>query len=397
MSILFDSSMPIQDYSILIIGISCHPTHIVRFIRNLKTVNPSVRISLLTNREPGVFPEETHNSLEKFTSRLKSVPLINHLINRFSSMLQIRALARNRHYDIVNIHYPKFFMSYLMRYMHRMSTSVVITPWGSDVLRLEGKLKRKQLTRVFHKADYITVGTQGDIGETLINEMRVDKGKFHSLTWGSETIDYINAHLGEISTDDAKKKLGIENRYVITCGYNAFEEQRHGLIIDAIMKIRSQLPTELVLLFPVTYGSTFGTSKKEYVESLKSRCLDLGLNAVFYEDYLSVADLFYLRQGTDMFIHIQTTDGGNSSLQEYVLCGKKVVHGSWIHYDYLEKYKPLFYYPVMDLSQLHEAILNAYRSEPIKTPSEVLGFIRNRGWTAKMELWNNFFISIVEK
>lgn len=400
MSMHFDSGMPKQDYSILIVGILCHPSHIVRFIRNLKHVNPSARISLLTNREPSVYPKEVHECLDEFlkwriSDRLRRLPFVNQQINRFSFSLQIRQLVKTRRYDIVDIHYPQPFLSFLMRQLRKMTTSIVITPWGSDVLRLEGKRNRKLLAKVFHKADYITVGAQGDIGERLINEMKVDKHKLHPLVWGSETIDYINEHIQKVSTEDAKKKLGLDNRYVITCGYNAFEEQRHELMISAIREIKSQLPPNLVLLFPVTYGYSYGTRKQEYVERLKRLCRELGLDAVFYEDYLSVSDLFYLRQGTDMFIHIQTTDGGNSSLQEYVLCGKKVVHGSWIHYEYLEKYAPLFYFPVDDLSHLDLAILNAYRSESINTPKEVLAFIRNRGWKAKMRHWNDFFTSII--
>lgn len=399
MSMLIDLGMPKQNYSILIVGILCHPSHIVRFIRNLKYVNPSARISLLTNREPGVYPKEVHECLDEFlkwriSDRLSWFPFVNQQINRFSFSLQIRKLVKTRRYDIVDIHYPQPFLSSLMRQLRKMSTSIAITPWGSDVLRLEGKRNRKQLAKVFQKADYITVAAQGDIGDRLINEMKVDKHKLYPLVWGSETIDYINEHIQKVSTEDAKKRLGLENRYVITCGYNAFEEQRHEIMISAIREIKSQLHPNLVLLFPVTYGYSYGTRKKEYVERLKGICRESGLDAVFYEDYLSVADLFYLRQGTDMFIHIQTTDGGNSSLQEYVLCGKKVVHGAWIHYDYLEKYKPLFYFPVNDLGQLSKAILYAYRSEPIKTPSEVLDFIRNRGWKAKMRLWNEFFLLI---
>lgn len=394
-----DSEMSKQNYSILIVGINCHPTHIIRFIRNLKLVNPSVKISFMTNREPSVYPEEVHCVIDEFikwrlSSRCGKIPFINELINHFSSLFQIHSLAKKRRYDIIDIHFPQYYFSYLMRHMRKMSKSIVISPWGSDVLRLEGKRKRRQLAKVFLKADYITVGTKGDIGETLINEMRVNQSKFHSLTWGSETIDYINEHLQSVSTSDAKKKLGLEDRYVITCGYNAFEEQRHLQMISAIEKIKTQLPTNLVLLFPVTYGYSYGTRKQEYVEILRKKCQDSGIDAVFYENYLSVADLFYLRQGTDMFIHIQITDGGNSSLQEYVLCRKKVVHGSWIHYDYLEKFKPLFYFPVNDLNHLSEAILKAYYSDPIETPAEVLSFIHNRGWKAKMASWDSFFRSI---
>lgn len=389
-----------QDYSILIIGINSHPSHLIRFIRNLKFVNPSVRISLLTNWEPARFPEETHETLAEFikwriSSRCNGIPFINRMINRVSSSLQIQRLRRTRNYDIINIHYPQFFLSYLMSFLKKMSSSIVVSPWGSDVLRLEGKRKRRELAKVFREADFVTVGQTGNIGKTVLNEMKVDKGHLHPLAWGSETIDYINEHLQEVSTNDAKRKLGLGNRYVITCGYNAFEEQRHEMMINAVQSIQSQLPNDLVLLFPVTYGYSYGTRKKEYVDRLKELCGKLNLDAVFYEDYLSVSELFLLRQATDMFIHIQTTDGGNSSLQEYVLCGKKVVHGSWMHYTYLEQFKPLFYFPVDDLSRLDETILHAFSSESIDTPAEVLDYIRNRGWKQKMVLWNDFFTSIV--
>lgn len=399
MLISIDSEMPKQDYSILIIGINSHPSHLIRFIRNLKYVNPSVRISLLTNWEPARFPEEIHEILVEFfkwriSSRWNWSPFINRLINRVSSFLQIQRFIKTRNYDIINIHYPQSFLCHLMSSLKKISSSIVISPWGSDVLRLEGKRKRRELAKVFQKADYITVGQTGNIGKAVVNEMKVDKSHLHPLAWGSETIDYINDHLQEVSTNDAKEKLGLGNRYVITCGYNAFEEQRHEIMIHAIQSIESHLPKDLVLLFPVTYGYSYGTRKKEYVDRLKELCEKLNLDAVFYENYLSVSELFLLRQATDMFIHIQTTDGGNSSLQEYVLCGKKVVHGSWMHYTYLEQFKPLFYFPVDDLNCLDEVIVKAYNSECIETPVEVMNYIRNRGWKEKMRLWDAFFSSI---
>ena len=81
-------------------------------------------------------------------------------------------------------------------------------------------------------------------------------------------------------------------------------------------------------------------------------------------------------------------------MQEYVLCGSKVVLGSWIHYNRLEQFKPLFYYPVDNLDDLGDVIVNAYNAEPIRIPNEVMDSIRNRGWKAKMKLWDEFFASI---
>ena len=165
-------------------------------------------------------------------------------------------------------------------------------------------------------------------------------------------------------------------------------------MIKTIAAIKHQLPDNLTLLFPVTYGCSYGTRKKEYVEQIKQWCKESELDAVFYEDYLSVADLFYLRQGTDMFVHIQTTDAGNSSLQEYILCGKKVIHGAWIHYPFFENHEPLCYFPVASLDDLGDAILKAYHSGAIKTPDKVIDYIRNQGWRARMKLWDDFFCSL---
>ena len=390
-------------YSILIIDIFGLRSHVNRFVRYLKLTNPLVKISLFSDMPQSCFSLETINYLDGFIKwkRYKGMLLglqwlgfLKRWINYGSLHYQLTKLSRNKHFDIVNIHYPQYFMCYMMRPLRRMSSSIVVSPWGSDVLRLEGKEKRRKLARVFRKSDYTTVGKMGDIGKTLVNEMGINENKFHPLSWGSETIDYINKHLSEVSAEEAKRQLGLQNRYVITCGYNAFEEQRHETMIEAINSIKNNLPENLTLVFPLTYGFS-DNHKREYSNRLKRLCVEKDLVAVYFEEYVSVDDLFLLKMATDMFVHIQTTDGGNSSLQEYVLCGKKVVHGTWMHYPFLEQYKPLFYFPVEDLEHLGEAILCAYYSNHIEVPDQVLDYIRNRGWKAKMKLWDDFFVSLV--
>ena len=375
----------------------------MRFIRVLKQTNPKVQITLFSDRRLDQMPGELSEYIEEFIRwkqyyfippRWKKMVFLNKWINCASLYFQFKKLSKEKRFDIVNIHYPQYFMASVMKFTKMMAPAIVVTPWGSDVLRIERKRDKHLLAKVFQNSNYITTGLSGDVGNTLVNDMGIDRNKLRPLGWGSETIDYINDHLFEVSVDEAKRQLGLENRYVITCGYNAFEEQRHEVMIKAIASVKHQLPDNLILLFPVTYGYSYGTRKQEYVEQIKYWCKELDLNAVYYEDYLSVSELFYLRLATDMFIHIQTTDAGNSSLQEYVLCGKKVVHGTWIHYPHLEQFKPLFYFPVEDLEHLGEAILNAYHSDHIEVPDQVLDYIRNRGWKAKMKLWDDFFVSI---
>lgn len=391
-----------RGYSILIVDFYGLRSHITRFIRNLKLSNPAAKISLFTDMPQRDFPVEIADYIDGFIKwkRYEKNPLgckglsfLRTWINYVSLIFQVSKLSRTKHYEIVNIHYPQHFMCFVMKKIRKMSSSIVVSPWGSDVLRLKGKIRKRRLAYVFRKADYITAGQTGAVGRIIINEMKINVDKFHSLAWGSETIDYINEHFFDASAEEARRCLGLEGRYVITCGYNAFEEQNHEVMINAINAIKDSLPNNLTLVFPLTYGLS-EAHKKKYVGRLKQLCNEMNLNAVYFEEYLSVADLFLLRMSTDMFVHIQPTDAGNSSLQEYVLCGKKVVHGSWVHYQYLEKYKPLFYYPVEDLEHVGEAILKAYYSDGISVPSEVVDYIRNRGWKAKMKLWDDFFCSI---
>ncbi len=388
-------------YSILIVCIHGSPGHTERFVNNLKQTNPDARISLYSDREKNAYSSEMLDCLDEYFQQEKYAGWPHHLgrfrenFDHYAFVRQFRRLSKTHHYNIINIHFPQYILSGVMRYLKRMSDSVVVSPWGSDVLRLEDPQKQKKLTCIFKKADYITSRPSGPIGKVVCQEMKVEPSKLYPLGWGSDTIDYINEHILEVSRDSAKERLGLEGRYLITCGYNAFEAQRHEIIINAIHSKRGQLPENMTLIFPVTYGATYGSGKQKYISRLKDLCENLKLPVVFYESYLSVSELFLLRRATDMFIHIQTTDGGNSSLQEYVLCGAKIVHGSWIHYDKLEKYSPLFYFPVSELDDLGDVIVDAYNSEPIHTPEQVMETIRNRGWRARMKMWNDFFVSCV--
>ena len=388
-----------NSYSILIICINGIPGHLIRFVRNLKQTNPEAHISLFSNRNREWFPNELNDYIDDFiqqkeySGRLHRLWKFRPWFDRKAFVKQFKELSKTNHYNIVDIHFPQFFLCYVMKYIRKMCNTIVISPWGSDVLRVNDPKVKKKLFKVFQNCDYVTTRITGNTGKVINEEMKVPKEKFHLLGWGSETIDYINEHISEVSKEQAKELLNLNGRYLITCGYNAFESQRHEIIINAINGKRDQLPDNMTLLFPVTYGNCSGASEQAYINKLKTLCSDLQLSVVFYEDYLSVAELFLLRRATDMFIHIQNTDAGNSSLQEYVLCGAKVVHGAWIHYTNLEAYKPLFYYPVNELDELGNAIVDAYHAEPIQTPKEVLEIIRDRGWKAKMKLWNDFFVS----
>lgn len=383
-------------YSILLIAFDCHYSHVARFVKNLKRTNPLVEITLFADHED-ISDEITENVFKiiyrhyhKAKGFIKS-KLHSRVLNKILLYRQFRSLLKQGNYDLISIHFCRYYMFYYMRLLRKLGKKIVIIPWGSDVMRLNSRIKLNLLGRVYRNADMIAVPSTCQLGTKIVNEFGVNESKMFPLSWGSETIDYINEHL-TIASSEAKTELGLNGMYVITCGYNAFPEQRHEAIIDAISKAKDSLPSNIVLLFPVTYGNN---KKDAYVKLLKNKVNCLNLNAVFFENYLSVPEVFMLRRASDMFIHVQTTDAGNATIMEYVICGNKVLHGSWMQYKWMDC-EPKFYFPINNLDELSDSIVTAYKSEQPVLPEEVVTVIKERGWSGKMPSWNEAFMRLLQ-
>lgn len=378
-------------YSILIIAIDCHFSHMTRFVCNLKIENPDVEMHYLTEKDKDKIPEDIiHNVDEVIHFNVSNGEGGYYGIYKkiVSLKKQFKKLSNNHKFDIIDIHFPHYYMAAAMPCLRKMSKNIVVTPWGSDILRVDGFRAKILFRGVLAKCDYITTAIDGNVGKRILENLPNSHKKFYFQAWGSETIDYIVHHIKETNTTAAKERFGLAGKYVITCGYNAFRAQNHDKIIDAIAGKRSQLPENLKLLIPVSYGAY---DKDKYIAELKKKCQEAHVDALFVEEYMTVADVFLLRMATDIFVHAQNTDAGCASLQEYVLCDKKIVHGSWIRYPKLDVYSPLCYYAASDFSALGDVIVDAYHAEPIKFSQEAIDYIKSNGWEVRRKEWNDMF------
>lgn len=382
-------------YSILIVAYEASLLQILTFVKNLKKENPLAVIHLLTNRKM----DSVTCELKEYVSReiriheghggfwSKKIP---GYINKCLFLLPFVRLSLRR-YDIVNIHFAKPKLLKAMRWIQKMSKNIVITPWGSDVFRVDDETAINKMRKIYGLASCVTCNSTSQLGLAVVEKYRYDPQKMVPLRWGLEYVDFIEEFKPNKSTQEAKERFGVANKYVISCGYSTAPSHRHEVIIDAVNSIKEQLPDNMTLLFPFTYG--WGT--QEYVQSIKDKCTSLGIKAVYVEEYLDMEDLYTLRMATDIFVHVQTTDAGASCVMQYVLCHKKIVHGSWMKYVDLEQYKPLFYYPVDNLENLGEVILEAYRSTGIDIPEGVIQTIMDRGWNKEAKRWDDLFGSMV--
>ena len=159
-------------------------------------------------------------------------------------------------------------------------------------------------------------------------------------------------------------------------------------MIEAVDAIKDKLPSNLLLLFPMTYAGN-----KEYFKELQDLLTIKGIAYKFVTDFMSLDELFDLRMATDIFVHVQKSDANASSVQEYLLCEKKVVNGEWLRYKELEKNGKAPYYIVESLSTLNDAILRAYQSDESIISAEVIDYIESYGWKKWIVKWDAYYQS----
>ncbi len=377
-----------RNYSILLIG-NFESVYVVQFVKNLKLFNPSVHIYFWgytrDKRESDTNTIDCYDECHFFNIKnfVKSSPLwqikaIKELRKDFSTFVA------GRHFDYISIQYIKPEYFFLIEYFKKCASHLVLTPWGSDVYRI-GWYNKFIVKKIFNKADFIT-GVDDRFTRDVIKIFNVPSSKIVHCDLGVAPIDYIIEHKDQISMEEAKHKLGVDNSYVITCGYNANPTHQHLKIIEAIQKVKKELPNNLTLFFPLTYPNN-----PNYIQEIKDKIKEYYLRAVFFDKFLDIPHLFLLRQSTDLFIHVQPTDASSGTLYEYILCEKKILNGTWLKYPDIERSGVKPYFLVENLENLGEAIVNTYKAKPINIDKQILVDLEKKQWKVVIKDWDVFF------
>lgn len=379
-----------KEYSVLILG-NFESFYVVQYVKNLKKYNPQAHLFFWGyTREKNDTDRSFLSCYDEYclfdikkelrSSTLGKLSVISKLRKSFKTFVE------GKHFDYVNIHYIKPEYCFLLDYLKKCASKLVLTPWGSDVLAV--KYFYKYLVRqLFDSADFVT-GEEGRFTQDVKRLFNVPENKIVHCVIGFEPIEYIIEHKKLTDTNEAKHHLKLDNHYVITCGYNANRVHRHSEIIDSINQVRHQFPDNLLLVFPFTYPKV-----PEYIQTIKQKVNDYGLNAVYFEDFLDMQHLFFLRQATDIFIHVQPTDASSASLWEYILCEKKIINGSWLQYPELVKNGKLPYFELDKMENLGKKVVETYLSAPIEISQELFKDFEKKQWKVAIKDWDKLFSS----
>lgn len=385
-----------HNYTLLLVG-NPYDGHFLRFVKYIHQGNPSAIIDVFGINQNGKCVSSDYNTIVRniylfdCDKKLAKFPILRNLEFIHKLRKYFRSNVAKEKYDIVNIHAPLYYHSFLLNDIKSVTKYLVLTPWGSDVYRISNMERR--IVKKLYDASNIVTGSYGlRFTQDVMRIYNIPETKMRNVTLFGDQIDYYMEHKDAISVEQAKNNFGIkEDSYVITCGYNASLGQRHMEIIDAIDKAKTNLPTNIVLLFPFTYGGS-----NEYKESVKKRVQELGFKGVYCETYLNLESLLKLRLATDMFIHIQTTDANNGSLKEYLYFDKNVINGGWLRYDDIEEndYRPYHVTPTVD--DLSKVIERAYRQGPVPLRKRVKETIEYYSYHNLVPKWIELFMSLVD-
>jgi len=374
---------------ILIIG-NLEDNHLKKFTNNLKKNDSKLCMDVFST-----------NYLSKKNYSSKEIPFCNniyYITRHFSKFVykisvlkfffymldmrfSIKTQLQNR-YDIVNIHYVSFLFLFVKSYLFKITNKIIISPWGSDVYRINA-IQAYLYRTIYNTADYIATSSirfRRDVQHKFL----VPDAKFVNLGFGSEIIDLIS-DASDLTKEQAKLSLGLSNRYVIGCGYNASPFQNHKMIINSISKIKEFLPENFILLFQMTYPKY-----REYISEIENLLQQEKLPYIIYSEYLDGDKVVNIKKCTDLFIHIQKTDAFSGSVQEALLCNTKVINGSWLRYPDLETYG-IPYYIVESIDKLDDIIISSINDRREIIPIQLKFEIEKKGLNYQSKKWLDFF------
>ncbi|MGJ7024625.1 glycosyltransferase [Petrimonas sulfuriphila] len=372
---------------ILIIGNSSD-NHLKRLERYINEVNKDGKLyievfNINPNEKYELFKRTFHikNFFPKFFLKIKFIRTIVSFLNYYLSFLQVG------NYDVINIHFVTVH-SYILLPLYKLkSKKIMISPWGSDVYRID-KATRNKIKKVYDAADYISVA-KIQFRDDVKKIFSVSDSKLIDLGFGSENIDSL-IHIESLTKEDAKNNLDLKNSFIISCGYNRSKAHNHLIIVDALSSIRDLLPQNTVLIFLMTYGP----ENHEYFQEIEKKLKLANFKYIIFYNFLSTTEVATIQKATDLFICIQDTDANSATLQEYLLCKTDIIIGEWLKYPQFEKYG--LPYLKTSSKEILATTLKEYftAQEKIYIPERLIDDIRQSAWSVKIKEWYNFYLSL---
>lgn len=378
---------------ILVIGSGIDDKYIGNYLRECKRIEPDIYFDFISSYIGANSP--FRGEVGRFVPVKKHYPSVCYKLPKLRGFCNLQDIAKTIReyvsqcklegikYDDCQIHALNPIYVKVADCLKSIAERLIISPWGSDILQATPRSILK-LRKLAAKSDVITSPKGSRFENDIIAILQVPVEKLYDLSFGVMTIDEILKR-ETITNEQAKRSLGIENRYAIVIGYNGNPGHNHLKVIKCLAMVKEQLPTNYIVLVPLTYGCSAA-----YKAQIESALNSYGVSYKLLLQYMSDEEVVNLRKATDLFIHAQQTDANCGTIAEYLLCRKKIINPTWIAYPHYEIFGSPFY-SFSDFEELPQTIVMAIRDVANKVSPRLADDIALMGWKHQAEKWVNLY------
>lgn len=248
------------------------------------------------------------------------------------SLKQSRLLGeRLKQIDILHVHFADLPLMLLCYRLFALSHKIIITFWGSDLLRAF-KWKLRAVRYFLYKADIIQL-----VSENMLKKFHNEYGlefenKLSILDFGNPMYRIIDEVSRTMTREGCKDYWKMpKDMLSVHIGYNSIREQNHIAIVKSLGRLPDKIKDNLFLVFHFGYGA----EDSIYVNHIKSELKENKFRYKFINKYMDKEDVAKFRLSADIFVYGQTTDAVAGSVLEYLYAGVKLIYPKWLDYSVL--------------------------------------------------------------
>jgi len=323
---------------VLLIGNREHQL-LFNLIGEIKKSNDDFIFDILSQDSNNINDVDLQVYNEIYTLNLPKILLNNRFIRGVAKQLVFRRKISNLfdvNYDFIHIHYIEdIILRDIDFFVENIKSKLIVSVWGSDFLRAD-ITKKEQMRKLFRIAHKITISNI-----LVANDFRMYY-QDESFCSNIEIVKFFVKPLNDLiegykinNFEIAKEKLNIvQNKLVVTIGYNASKMQQHLLIFESLfnnIEFVTEYKDQIHFILPLTYPKD-----KVYISIIKDKLNYFNCSYSIFDTFLSNEELLNLRYCSDIFIQLQTTDMMSGSMLEYLFLGNQVITGSWLPYNELK-------------------------------------------------------------
>lgn len=236
-------------------------------------------------------------------------------------------------FDVVNVHYINIKRAIAALFLPADS-HIVISFWGSDLMRTSGLANYFWLRKALIKSKVIHVSTI-EMQEILLSKFGHElKNKIKFALFVPEfsllkSISQLERNSDKVNYFKEKLKVPISD-YCLVVGNNGNRGNNHLEILHELQGLKNE---NFTIIMPLTYALD-----KEYESQLNSfREKNPNMKIRMITNFLTTEELAIFRLISDIYVTMQETDAMSGALTETLYAGNICITASWLPYRKLKQ------------------------------------------------------------